>query len=387
MRTLALTVLCCGVAARIFTLSAQVTANVEAGISDVKYEGFLASAAGSISPSMRWEHPRGRGFVSARATYLQFQSGRHSLDGSLNGSWFTPLSRHWRGELGGAAGASDYANIASFSHAQAEARLHLMDSDHGGWLGLSVGSTAFRRRSRPASVVASGFWLLRGEKTMFVSIDRSFVGETVYTDLRTSGRWRRDRIVLEGILGARVWSRGGGRGVFGEGSAALNLGAGTALIVSGGRYPTDAISGSIAGDYVTLAVRLGTMPYRRAPAPGAAPTLPPRRQTSAADGAEASFDQPSLQIEQQSGDSVLLTLYAPSATTVEISGDFTDWQPVSLTRSSGKIDAWTGTFRINPGIHRINVRRNGGAWRAPAGTARRVDDYDGEVGVFTLPPS
>lgn len=384
MRALALTVLACGAAAPIHRLSAQVTANIEAGISDVKYEGFLASVAGSISPSMRWEHPRGRGFVSARATYLQFQSGRHSLDGSINGSWFTPLSAHWRGELGGAAGASDYANIASFSHAQGEARLHLMDSDHGGWLGVTTGTTAFRRRSRPAAVVASGFWFRRGEKTMFVSIDRSFVGETAYTDLRTSGRWRRNRVVLEGIMGARVWSRGGGRGVFGEGSAALNLGAGTALIVSGGRYPTDAISGSIAGDYVTLALRLGTIPYRRAPAPAPGP-LYPRRQTSAADGAEASFNPPALEIEQQRGDSVMLTLYAPGATTLEISGDFTDWQPVSLARSPVKVDAWTATLRIASGIHRINVRRDGGPWRAPAGTARRTDDYDGEVGVFTLP--
>src|SRR5205814_7018474 len=192
VRALALTVLTFGaVAGTLHRLSAQVTANVEAGVSDVQYDGFLASAAGSLSPSMRWEHPRGRGFISARATYLQFQSGRHSLDGSINGSWFTPLARHWRGELGAAAGASDYANIASFSHGQAEARLHLIDSDHGGWLGLTIGSTAFKRSSRPAAVVATGLWIFRGDKTMFASIDRSFVGDTAYSDLRASGRDRK----------------------------------------------------------------------------------------------------------------------------------------------------------------------------------------------------
>jgi len=381
VRALALTVLTFGaVAGTLHRLSAQVTANVEAGVSDVQYDGFLASAAGSLSPSMRWEHPRGRGFISARATYLQFQSGRHSLDGSINGSWFTPLARHWRGELGAAAGASDYANIASFSHGQAEARLHLIDSDHGGWLGLTIGSTAFKRSSRPAAVVATGLWLFRGDKTMFASIDRSFVGDTAYSDLRASGRWRRDKIVLEGIVGARVWSRGGGRGVFGEGSATLNLAAGAALVLSAGRYPTDGISGSIAGKYATLAVRLGTIPFRRTPTP----TLP-RPPSRVTDDPEASLDQPLLAVRKQQGDDVQLTLYAAGATTVEISGDFTDWRPISLSRIPEKTDAWTATFHILRGVHRINVRRDGGPWTAPAGTMRRADDYDGEVGVFILP--
>ena len=49
------------------------------------------------------------------------------------------------------------------------------------------------------------------------------------------------------------------------------------------------------------------------------------------------------------------------------------------------MDAWTATFHIARGVHRINVRRDGGPWRAPVGTLRRADDYDGEVGVFILP--
>src|SRR5262249_59753110 len=92
-----------------------------------------------------------------------------------------------------------------------------------------------------------------------------------------------------------------------------------------------------------------------------------------------------LTIQKQQGDDVLLTLYVPGAGTVEISGDFTDWQPVSLSRSPGKPDLWGATFRMSPGMHRINVRRDGGAWMAPGGTTRGTDDFDGEVGVFTIP--
>jgi len=361
-------------------LCAQVTANVEAGITDVQYDGFLASGAASISPTMRWQHAGGRGFLSARGTYLQFQSGRRSIDGSANGSWVTPLARHWRGELGLAAGASDYANIASFSHGQVDARLHLMDEDRGGWIAATMGRSSFGTGPRPVTVVAAGMWLLRTDKTMFVSVDRSFIGDTAYTDLRSSARWRRANIVLEGVVGARVWSRGGGRGVFGEGSATLTLGRQAALIVSAGRYATDVVSGSLAGRYVTAAVRLGRITVRRPVTP-----LFSGHSHASEPHSSASTTDTRLEIETRRDDDVRLTLYAPGATVVEISGDFTDWRPVALSRSPTTGDAWVASLRIPRGIHRINVRRDGGPWMAPGGTTRSADDYDGEVGVFILP--
>jgi hypothetical protein len=378
VRTLALIGLMCG--ASVHTVCAQVTANVEAGISDVQYDGFLASGAAAISPTLRWEHPRGRGFFSARGTYLRFESGRRSLDVSANASWFAPLARHWRGELGVAAGASDYANIASFSHGQADARLHWMNGDHGGWVAATAGNSSFGGGPRRVLVLAIGTWLLRSDKTMFVSLDRSFIGDTVYTDLRSSGRWRSTRIVLEGTVGARFWSRGGGRGVFGEGSATMSITPHAAIVVSAGRYPTDAVSGSIAGRYVTAAVRLGAIGVRKRPAPA----LPANVHGSGSDGS-AGLGETRLEVEAQQDDDVRLTLFAPGATTVDITGDFTNWQPVALSRNPGAGDAWGGTFRIPRGMHRINVRRDGGPWLAPGGTTHSTDDYDGEVGVFVLP--
>jgi len=223
-----------------------------------------------------------------------------------------------------------------------------------------------------------GVWLLRADRTLFVSLDRSFVGETAYTDLRSSARWRGAGIALEGIVGARLWSRGGGRGVSGEGSAILTLGRQAALVVSAGRYPTDAVSGSIAGRYVTAALRLGTISVRRPPAP----VFLASPHASGSNGSITTDTR--LEIQERQDDDVRLTLYAPGATAVEISGDFTDWRPVPLSRNPGNGDAWWATFRIPPGMHRINVRRDGGPWMAPGGTTRSVDDYDGEVGVCIL---
>jgi len=369
-----------GVEPQVHIAAAQVAAHVEAGFSEVKYDGFLASGAASFAPTMRWEHPRGRAFISARGTYLRFESGRHSLDASANGSWFVPLgsSRRWRGELAMAGGASEYADIASFNHVVLESRVHLTENNHGGWAGVTLGRTSFGSEPRPAAVLALGVWLLRTNKTMFVSLDRTRVGDTVYSDLRSSGRWHKDKFVLEGILGARFWSTGGGRGIFGEGSAILSFSPAAALVLSGGRYPTDVVSGSIAGRYISLAIRLGKTTIVRRDRPAAT-------HSAGSDPVASISSDIRLTIEKQLGDDVRLGVYVPDAQTVEVSGDFTDWQPVTLTRSLDNANLWEATFRMTSGMHRINVRRDGGAWMAPGGTMRSTDDFDGEVGVFTIP--
>jgi hypothetical protein len=181
-----------------------------------------------------------------------------------------------------------------------------------------------------------------------------------------------------------MFSTGAGHGVYGEASVLVPLGKSTAVILAAGRYPTDVITGSIAGRYVSAGFRLGRLGFRPTrPAERPQPGIPPH-----ANGADGPVPAGQTRLEITNGganEPVRLTLYAPDAGVVEISGDFTDWQPVLLQRSATKRDAWEGAFRIAPGIHRINVRRDGGAWMAPAGTTRSADDFGGEVGVFLLP--
>src|SRR6266576_2158942 len=112
--------------------AAQTTATVDVGVSTVRYDGFLASAAGSLTPALTWERPGA--VVTARGTYLRFDSGRRSLQGLIAASLFTPpslLPHRWRGELSLSAGGSDYADFASFWHATGEARLHYVGADRG----------------------------------------------------------------------------------------------------------------------------------------------------------------------------------------------------------------------------------------------------------------
>lgn len=385
MKVLALIGLACGAALPV--AQAQVTPALDAGVSYVEYDGFLPSGAAAVAPSVRWDHPRGRGFVSARGTYLLFESGNRSLDASMRGSWFTPIARGWRGELGAGLGASDYAGLAHFSHGIVDARVHVTDRNRGGWVSTSVGRSSFGAGPRPVAVLALGVWLLKPAVAMHASLDRSFVGDTAYSDVRSSARLQRNGITLEGTFGARIFSNGAGQGFYGEASAMVALGRGTALVVAGGRYPTDVITGSIAGRYVSAGFRVGgsALSIRR-PAPVARPRPPLPHSSSGADGtalpAEARLE---ITPGERPDDAVRLTLHAPGAGAVEITGDFTDWQPIALLRSATNRDAWQGSFRIAPGMHRINVRRDGGPWMAPTGTVRSADDFDGEVGVFLVP--
>src|SRR5262249_53717210 len=51
------------------------------------------------------------------------------------------------------------------------------------------------------------------------------------------------------------------------------------------------------------------------------------------------------------------------ASSVDVMGDFTDWQPVSLSRD-GKV--WCLSRALAPGLHRIALRIDGGEWKTPA---------------------
>jgi len=193
--------------------AAQTTGTLDVGISTVRYDGFLPSGAASVTPGVRWERPSGT--LTARGTYLRFESGHRSLQGSVAGSFFTPTAGRWRGEFSAAAGASRYVDFASFWHTIAEARLHVVETERGAWISGAAGRASYG--SAPRSVVAAGAgaWLRLPALTLRLAASLSHVGDTTYTDVESSARTAWDRITLDATLGARVWSRGGGRGMAG----------------------------------------------------------------------------------------------------------------------------------------------------------------------------
>lgn len=353
----------CVATGRPCTLTAQVAASVDIGVSDVRYDGFLPSAAASVSPMFRIE--RGRLYVMARGTLLRFESGNLSLQANASGSLFSGPLGPLRIELTGNAGSSRYADFAGFSHLLLGPRLHLVGDQQGVWIGATLGTTSFGADQRPVATLAAGAWTQRIGATWLVNLTTTGVGDTAYVDLNGTGHFERGRLSFDGALGVRGRSQGAGHGVYGEASGTLAFGAWLSIILSGGRYPTDPIRGSVSGRYVGLGLRISAWPRRTS-------ATMPARQLADPD------DPPSASVEGRT-----LVIHAAGAKLVEVSGDFTDWNPVVLTADTA--GTWAVSVPLARGTYRFNVRLDRGEWMVPAGVTRIKDEFGGEVGLLIVP--
>ena len=71
------------------------------------------------------------------------------------------------------------------------------------------------------------------------------------------------------------------------------------------------------------------------------------------------------------------------ARAVEVSCDATGWLPVpAWPRAPG---LWEVVLPLEPGLHRVAIRLDGGAWGAPPGLPKALDDFGGEIGLLVVP--
>jgi 1,4-alpha-glucan branching enzyme len=87
-------------------------------------------------------------------------------------------------------------------------------------------------------------------------------------------------------------------------------------------------------------------------------------------------------VDSVGGGCYRLAVSAPRARRVEVSGDFTGWKPVILSRDAD--GRWTLTLPLTVGTHRLNARIDGGGWIVPPGLTTMSDDFAGEVGVLVI---
>jgi predicted carbohydrate-binding protein with CBM48 len=341
----------------------------------VRYDGFLPSSAASASGEFRLE--RAHVVAWTRGTYLQFESGRHSMQANFAGSLFSGTWQGLRAELSGHTGLSQYQDFATFSHLLAAPRVHFQSERTGGWAGGTAGTTWLGGARRPVTGVEAGAWARRFGVTWLISATNTHVGDTSYTDFQGTSHLGRGRFTFDGSLGIRAWSRGGGHGVYGEASGGVALNPWLSVILSGGRYPTDPTRGSVSGRYLGVALRMSALPHRSSFTVPVRPSVP---QPHA-----GPLDPPAASIELRSCRcaGVTFAIHAPGAAQVEIAGEFTNWEPVALSRADG--DAWTAALPLSRGTYRFNVRIDGGDWIVPAGVTGVRDEFGGTVGLLRVP--
>ena len=357
--------------------TAQVEASLDAAASVVKYDGYLASGAVVLAPSVAWRSAHST--LGARGAVLVFESGNTSIEGLLTAGTFSPPLGPLRFEAGGEAGASVYAGFARFAHTLGRLRVHAMARRWGVWAGPLAGQlTHGEGPTQGAWGGSAGWWSRLPGGAAEVSWTRLSVGDTAYSDLQGRARWRRGAFDVEGAIGTRFGSRGGGTGAYGDVSATVQLTDWLSLVVAGGYYPSDPVRGSIPGRYGTAGVRLAPRASVRTDASRRlSPFLSPRSEGSA-----SSLERAEVLLERLDGLSVLVVRVL-GAQRVEIMGDFTDWQPLALAVSGQ--GRYSYALGLPSGIHRFNLRVDGGPWGAPRGASVAADEFGGVAAVVVVP--
>jgi hypothetical protein len=354
-------------------LRAQVTATTDIILGAVGYEGFLGSAAASIVPGIRYD---ARTFsVAAQGSYLLYESGRGLVQGAGAAAWLSPAVGPLRGEAAGFGGLSSYAQAPAAGYGMTRGRVHLMGRSLGTWAGGGVGHAFAGAYGTGTSELAFGAWIVLPDVALTAAVTHSRAGDSTYTDLSLGARWVRAGAEIDGIVGLRPASSVGSTGPFAEITTRLALTRVIAAQVAAGRYLADPLRGSLAGRYINAGIRIllaGSRSAVRGPDEQLRSQFRPPPLPAGA---------PELHVSETSSGTRRLTIVAPGARTVELAGDFSDWQPISLEAREG---FWMLDLALPPGVHRLNVRIDGGRWMVPRGATQQTDEFGGTVGLLVV---
>ena len=179
--------------------------------------------------------------------------------------------------------------------------------------------------------------------------------------------WEGRRLAVALAMGGRLASRAVPAGTWGSANLAVRLASPVSLVLGAGAASNARFALDGEHRYVTLGLRLR-------PTSSPAPVADHATMTSASVSA--------FVIDSLGAGRYRLTVDAPRARRVELTGDFTNWKPVPLAR--GADGRWALTLALSTGTHRLNARIDGGSWIVPPGLTTMSDDFAGEVGVLVI---
>jgi hypothetical protein len=357
-------------------LAAQTTGALVGGVSYVDYDGFLPSAAFYLVPSVQFTRP---GFsLGGRASWVVFESGNSVLQGSAAGGWLTPMGGLLRAELSGSAGMAAYTATERYGHVLFRGRLHLAGRRMGAWLGGVTGRSFLGGDSDTPVEISLGGWMVQPSVTFGASATRTWFGDLVYLDVEGRLDLELRGFELRYRGGLRAWTDNVDEGLYGEVLIHVPVSRRLAAELGGGTYPSDPVRGILAASYASIGVRVSTSPMRRAIE--ASETLA-RAYNEEPEGESAVAAR--LEVDPRQDEAVRLRVHAPGAAKIELMGDFTDWVPLVLERTGAQ--DFVITLAVAPGVHRLNIRVDGGDWIVPRGMRAEQDEFGGTVGVLVIP--
>ncbi len=358
----------------------RVTSSLDVSGTGVWYADTIRSTGSSLDPAVRfdWSHAT----IGAFGMLSRLGGRDVSAQGTLAPSVFTPSVGPFALEFSGSFGGSRHQDGTKTGQLLGITRAYLMAAPTGGWIGGGAGRMWDGATWRNVRQTEAGVWTQRSTLTVLGSVSPIVVDDTLhYTDIQASLRYPQGAFELGLAVGTRSGSVGPAIGgtsrSWGSVSLVAWLTSRLALVGSGGNYPVDLTQGFPGGRFLTLALRIGSRDNRIVESASSSP-----RQLTAAAEASANVGIKSFEVRTMRGTQRVLRVNAPSARTVEINGDFTQWRAMQLTRDSD--GWWSATLPIAAGRYQMNVRIDGGAWVAPPGLMTATDEFAGVVGILIV---
>ena len=396
--------------------ASELETRLEAGAAMLARDGMIPLGALALSPALRYVNPRFA--VRARGAAWLSNNSWELRDGSTTVEAYTPLVFGLRGEVIASADRAMSDLAAPNDQVDAGARLHYMRQRLGVWLGSGVARPLRIAAVSNVNVSSGGVWTRLGTTTLKGSVTSFFFTKVVdtvsqslengsvtvplcaasraasptgfdasssYTLTSAQGCRRESRVTdLEGSV---RWEhrllelnfRGGQR--FGDRidvtpesrrwaslQTAIWITNKIAAVAAGGREPAQPTRGLPARTYGSLGLMLAYWPIPRGEVLVETPA-------SLVRAFELRSAGPALQ---------RITARIGGVETVEVMGDFSDWAPLPLIRRGR--DLWELLIPMQPGVHQINMRIDGGQWITPPGVPSIRDGFNGEVGVLVIKP-
>lgn len=368
----------------------------------------LPTSGFAVTPGLRYADKRMSASVRGSAWIGSSSWQLGSASASVEA--YTPLLYGIRAEVVANADRVFYDPLQQNDQLAALGRLHYQRQKVGAWLGSGVTRPLRVTAVQNVNVSSGGVWTTLGPATLRTSVtsffftklaDRDSVGtapcasglagaparvekgipvaaassvngcrhQSRLTDWEGSVRW--EHRLLE------VTVRGGQR--YGDsfdvtadsrqwasGHAAWWISDKVAAVAGGGREPAQPTRGLPARTFGSLGIMLAYWPIPRGTVPVESPaTL-----------VQAFEMRPAGTAVQR------ITARIGGVETVEVMGDFSNWEPLPLVRRGR--DSWELLVPMSHGVHHINMRIDGGQWIAPPGMPTMKDEFSGEVGVIII---
>lgn len=347
------------------------TATVDAAATRLFYDGDVEATGISLTPNIQVLRPWQA--LLASGTWTRFGDGAWSMQGRLDVSALLPSLAGIQPELAPRASGTRHQDGGGTGELGGAVRLHLLRDLWAFWVGAGGGRAWNGLAWRTVRSAETGAWARIGSGTATLLLSVADVDSEIdYGDAEIAYRLDSGPLELSAYAGARrpFGSDAAGTTGWGGASAAWWMTDRIAVTAGVGAYPADVAEGLPRGAFGALGLRVAT---GRVPHTDRAYGLRNLRTRSPVRG--AALDA------RRDGDEVVLTLRGVPASRIELMGDLTAWSPVELQQDG---DRWTLRLAAQPGVYRVNLRRDGGEWTVPPATTRALDEFGGVVGILVI---